>query len=305
MSAEDKPEDRKSIFRTFVTSPRAGWRAVRNLAAEFWNDHDFWIHTLAVKGGASAIAIAGGVAVSHVVALPFLLAAGGIALCGAVIALGVYGVVAGASEAWSKLREIYARARGEEPPLAPAEDRVTFAQKMKEKPLVRAFLQNKTVQKILASQAWKTSRKFAQKEQDMILGGFAVGGSFVNMAIGITMLVTQIAVLPVIAVGSLFTIASAGAIGAIAAGGVALFISVRSLFERTRARKAASNSAAQETQETASAPTQEAGGRGPESENRAGLAQEFDAVRKPGAVQAPPVEDGKPPQPGRPSSPAP
>ncbi len=299
MSAEKKPEAKENFFREMLTSPRTAWRTIRNLAAEFWNDHEFWIHTLAVKGGASAIAIAGVMAVSHVVALPFLLAAGGIALCGAAIGLGVFVVVAGAAEAWGKMREIYARARGIDLPAASSDAQPSFSQRLKETPFVQKLMQKPAVQKILASRAWKLSRKFAQKEQDMILGGFAVGGSFVNVAVGITLLVTQIAVLPVIALGSLVTVASAAAIGTLAAGGAGLYISLRSLFERHHARQQEKAQAVPETlpeklSEKAPVPTLAGNG---------DLTQKFQDVQKSEEIPASAAQGKKAPEPdGKPPS---
>jgi len=62
---------------------RAGFarrcRTCKKFAGELMREHEFWVRALAVKGGASAIVIAGVMALSYVIAAPFMLAAMGIA----------------------------------------------------------------------------------------------------------------------------------------------------------------------------------------------------------------------------------
>jgi hypothetical protein len=215
---------------------------------ELMHEHEFWVHTLAVKGGVSAIAVAGVLGISYVVALPFMLAATGIAVCGAMVGLGVYGMVAGSARSWYRLRKMYANATGKPMPKRPVRTGKSWLQRQCERPKIKKILESKPVKWLRESRAWKLAQKFTQGQQDNLLGGLAVGGAALSLAVGVTAVATQLAVLPVIAVGGLLTFATVMGASYVISGISGLYFGitgVRHMREKKKAKAAAAAAAAQ------------------------------------------------------------
>lgn len=236
----------------FASALRAKLGIARNFGRELWKEHEFWVNTLAVKGGASAVIVAGAVGVSFVIGLPFIAAAAGIAACGGLIGVGVWGIGAGTRRAYRQLRDVYAKARGKPLPERPVKlPRKPLVERLKERPGFKKFLETAPVQKFLSSPAWKLTKKMIP-QRDTVLGGLAVGGSVLSLAIGATALVTQIIVLPVVAVGSLLTFATVAAASYTVSGVSGLFFSVVGLKHQHK-RKRAEAAAREVTKAQASA----------------------------------------------------
>jgi hypothetical protein len=217
--------------------PASIWQKSKNFAKEIWNDHDFWVKALAIKGGAGAVVIAGVVAISHLIALPFLLAAGGIALCGGLIALGLYGAFLGAATIWDKLRSVYYKTFSDKPPEEKMTPDKSFHQKMAESPRLKALQENPFMKKFLNSRVWQATQRITKKQEDIFLAGLAMKGSIFSTVIGISMIATQVVVLPVIAVGSLLTFTTVAAVGAVMGGSYGIYLATRNIIDTLRSKK--------------------------------------------------------------------
>jgi hypothetical protein len=217
-------------------------RICKNFARELMREHEFWVHALAVKGGASAIVVSAVLAVSYVVAAPFMLAAAGIAACGAVVGLGIYGITAGSMRSWYRLRKIYSNVTGKPLPPKPDAQGPNWVQRQCEKPGIKKLLETKAAKGVANSRVWKMSRKIAVGQQDNLLGGLAVGGAVLSLALGTAALATQILVLPVVAVGGLVVGGAVLATSYVISGISGLYfgiMGIRHMREKKRAKAAA------------------------------------------------------------------
>lgn len=216
---------------------------------ELIHEHEFWVHTLAVKGGLSAIAVTAILGISYVVALPFMLAAAGVAACGAVIGLSAYGMAAGTARGWYRLRKIYAKATGKPMPKKPVKQGKTWWQRQCERPSVQKILTSKPMTAFTNSRAWRLTKKFTYGQQDNVLGSLAVGGAVLSLAVGVTALATQLVVLPVVAVGGLLTFATVMAASYTISGLTGLYFGItgiRHMKKEKKAKAAARAAAAQQ-----------------------------------------------------------
>lgn len=207
-----------------------------SFAAEVWNDHDFWIKVLAVKGGAGAVVVLGVMAIAQLVALPFLVAALGIAFCGGLVAMGLYGVFLGGLTMWDRLVEIYHKVFLGKPPRKRSTRRRPLLSRFADSPRRRAFLSMPLVKKFLKSHAWRATQRITRKQEDLFLAGLAMKGSIISTIIGISLIVTQILVLPVIAVGSLLSFTTIFAVSTIASGVYGIYLSIHGLIRAIRAK---------------------------------------------------------------------
>lgn len=232
---------RDSFSRRMRTSLRFG--------IELMREHEFWVHALAVKGGASAIVIAAVVGLSYVIAAPFMLAATGIAACGALIGLGVYGVAAGSVRSWMRLRKIHAQVTGKPLPPLRSDDKPGWLARQKARPSVQRFLNSRPVQGFLKSRAWQMTKKYTEGQQDNVLGGIAVGGAAVSLVLGAVALATQMLVLPVVALGGLVTVAAVTAVTYVVSGISGLYFGItgiRHMKQKKREKMAAQAAAGAE-----------------------------------------------------------
>lgn len=230
------------MTRRTKASAQMTWRFTK----ELFREHEFWVHTLAVKGGLSAIAVTGILGISYVVAMPFMLAATGIAACGAVIGLSAYGMAAGAARGWYRLRKVYAKATGKPMPKRPVREGKTWWQRQCERPFIQKILRSKPVEAFKRSRAWRLTKKYTDGQQDNVLGSLAVGGAVLSLAVGVTALVTQLAVLPVVAVGSMLTFATVMAASYIVSGISGLYFGITGIrhMKKEKQAKAAARAAA-------------------------------------------------------------
>ena len=231
-----------------TTKPQTPVQLVKGFARELWDDHHFWVNTIAMKSGAGAVILAGVFGVGYVVSLPLVVAATGLLACTGLVGFGIFGMVAGANEAWRKIKDTYYKVTGKEaPPLNPSRKKKVFDR----------WRQNKTVQKILAhpwaqkmrkTRVWRMATRFRQKEE-ALLGGLAMGGSVVYAAIGGWLLFTQMLALPVIAVGGLLTVATVTAATYLASGISGIYFSAQALIDRRRKSKGEAAQAAKAVDE--------------------------------------------------------
>ncbi len=218
-------------------------RTTWTFAKEAWDEHDLWIEALAVKGGASAIIIAGVVGLSSVVALPFFAAAGVIAGCGALLGIGIYSCAAAGAKAWESISNVYNRVMGREPKIKPHKERKDIIERIACMKWVKKAVETPTAKKIFQSRAWRMTQKFTKRREDTILTSMAVGGAVVTLALGATVLATQVLVLPVVAVGSLLTWATAEVAVCFASGIYGMYLTAESIIKKRREKKEAKEAA--------------------------------------------------------------
>jgi hypothetical protein len=287
------PQEKPAEAAANATPPTAGqakplsfrknpFRFSWAFAKEIFGEHEFWLNTLAVRGGAGAIVAGGAVVVGMTVGLPLALTAAAIAGLGIIASVGIYCIAAGGLQAAQGVRRAYHRACGkpekEQPPVAVK----TLQQRLAERPLVKKWLESKTGKKITQSRAWAMAKKVTQEEN--IVGGMAIGGSVLALAVGIPLLATQIMVLPVIAAGTLLTAGMVIAVSSVSSGLTGLYFSITGLrhqMHRKRAETQTRNAAPIQPQisQPQSAPMPAAGQ----------LSKDFDAEVKPAASHRPPA----------------
>lgn len=221
---------------TKETSREQLWKRVIKFAKELANDHDFWVHTIALKGGASTIVMAGVIGISYVVSLPFIVGAIGLAACCGGIGLGLYGIAVAAHTTFDKLRDLYAEIiKGEEPkvkaPIKPWADRLA------ENPRIQRLMQKPLAQKFLNSRTWKMTYRLTREPQELLLTALALKGSIFWGALSATVLATNIVILPVVAVGSLVTLTTVLAAGSVLSSIYGVYLSTSSLVRHMKQKK--------------------------------------------------------------------
>jgi hypothetical protein len=215
------------------------WKVVK----ETWDEHDVWVNAMAVKGGLSAILIGALGVLTYVVTLPLIAMAAGIAVCGALLGIGIYGTAAGGAKAWESLRGAYARAMGHAPPEKKKKPAKDILQRLAENPTLTRVRESRLAKKVAQSRAWQMTERLTKKHEDSLLHGMAVGGALLTLALGVSVLATQILVLPVIAVSTIFTVAAVQVISCFASGIYGLYLTGESILRRRREKQAEARAA--------------------------------------------------------------
>lgn len=218
--------------------PKGFFKRAWNFAKAVWNDHDFWLRALAVKGAASAIAVAGAIGITHAVTWPLIPAVAAVSACTGLIGFGVYGVVIGGAYAYDKLREIYAHSfKGKEPAKREPALRRLY-KRLRGSKLVNSLLKRPLMQKFLASRSGQFMRRQLRTEHNVFLASFAGAGSALWGAVGAIGLA---AVLPALAIGTIFTFSTLVAAGSVMSGCYGIYLSAQSLTRHIRTRRAAAS----------------------------------------------------------------
>jgi hypothetical protein len=158
------------------------------------------------------------------------------------VGLGVYGIAAGSMRSWYRLRKIYHSATGKPLPPKPADTGPNWLQRQYERPRVKQFMQTKPVKSFVESRLWQFTKKITMGQQDNVLGGLAVGGAVLSLALGGAALATQLLVLPVVAVGGLVVGGAVMATSYLVSGVSGLYfgiIGIRHMREKKRVKAAA------------------------------------------------------------------
>lgn len=201
-----------------------------------WNDHDFWVRAIAFKCSASTVIAMGIALVTTTIALPFFASTAFIAIGSTIGAFCLYGIIAGGASAWLRLKNLYHKHVKGDFSYAAA-TKISLAQRITDSPRTQRFLQRPLVKKFLNSHAWKTTRSITRKQQDMLLTGIAGSGSLAWSIASAAIIVSQIALLPVVAVGGLLTITTAVAVGGLVSGVYGIYISCDKLIKKYRHKK--------------------------------------------------------------------
>ncbi len=205
----ENPPQVKGIKR-LLSFIRNEWKNMWAISKAIVMDHEFFVSSLAVKGGLTSLILGGIIGLSSLVALPFVVAATAVAFNVALIGLGAYGIYMGAVKAEIKIRTIL---KDYYPFLAPKEHHHTFVVKTFRKlgkaltndPLIKAIKNSTPVKRLFESSTWKNARKIVNRQEKILLGGLATGGSVFSVLMGILFLASQFVAVPLIAGGSLLT----------------------------------------------------------------------------------------------------
>ena len=205
------------------------WQNSIRFSKAIWNNHDFWIKTLAVKGGATAIVIAGISGISYALSLPFILPAIVIGISFAFIGIGVYGIALGTTRALDTIKDTYYKSFSKNPL------KKKIIKKHEKKHLtnkyIKAISKNPLVKKILNTQSWKEADKLTERQKTLFLTGLAGTGSAFWFITSLVSIITKIVILPILVVGNLLTFGTILAIGGVISGLYGLFISIKTLIK--------------------------------------------------------------------------
>lgn len=241
-----------------LSRPRTAFRTIYTFMNELSRDHTFWLHMMAVRSGAAMTVLAAAGTIAYAVTLPFALAA--TVVVGVVVGVTVVGVgiVAGTQHILRNMRRAYdAMKNGETadpsvppPPPPPASDRPFYrvVNKVGEWPVIKAV--GKTRQ-------WKMTEDFIRDQKKWMLGGTALGGAAVTAGTSAWVLAAQVAVLPVVALGSAVSFVALMAAAGVISGCAGLYFGTKSLIrwhKVSKAEKAAEKDSAPAADVAADAP---------------------------------------------------
>lgn len=225
-----------AFWRENITSPAAAWRSFNTFTNELSRDYTFWLHFMAVRGGASVVVGASIFAVTYALTLPIALAATIIA--GVTLAAGTATValVAGGRFVVGRIRQAYDVLNHGAPAVSTASPHPPRSPRGIYKGL-EWLSQTKAVQAVGRSRQWQMADHFVRRQKQWMLGGAAYGGAAMSAGVGGWYLATQIAVLPLIAVGSAISFATVAALGGVISGGVGIYFATKSLLRWSREEK--------------------------------------------------------------------
>lgn len=252
-------------------APLRFFRGVNTFADELGKDPKLLLHIMALKGGASAIVLTAAFGIGYALTLPVALAATAVVGMTAVVALGIYGVVAGYDYSAGRVRDIIDRLRGMAPEkiAARAEARRNLPQKVKTWPLVEKIAGMKISRKIAQSRSWAITKRFVGRQQKWMIGSMALGGVAMSTVMAAWVLTAQLVVLPVVALGQLVTVTTVWALSGIVGGALGIKVALKNIAKWGRLSREAA--AAAPTAPTQPAPEIKPEAKsGPKAEKRAG-----------------------------------
>lgn len=240
-----KPDtDSKASMTRPNPEQQSRFKTAVKFSKEIWHDHQFWLHAVAVKSGAGALLLVGTIGIGYVVSLPFLAATAGIVICSGIVGFGLFGMAAGASRVRDKAIETYYKVTKKEPPAkhadAPGQN---WRVRLMQKPVIQKITTHPLSAKMRDTMAWRLMTKLRHKQEETLIGVAGVG-SVMSAAIGGWMLVTSIAALPFIALGSLLTVAVVSAVGVLASAMWGCYLTVKGVIDRREKKKAAAAASA-------------------------------------------------------------
>jgi hypothetical protein len=224
--------------------PSTVWRRTVDFSKDLWNDHQFWVHALGMKGGIGAIVMSGVVTTTALFTLPFTLAAGVVALCIGAAGVGAFGIIASAQHVGDKIKQAYLNSAPESLKDAftseakpdennPAEltrgDKIKefFMEDFRSDPFF-IFMQEKFLPKTKETQAWKVTQNILDKQKDYIISTLGMGGAIASLY-GAVALATGAIVFPIIAIGNSVALTTLVVLGGVASGAYGIYITAENL----------------------------------------------------------------------------
>ncbi len=222
-----------------MRSPRKAYNTIYTFMNELSRDHTFWLHMMAVRSGAAMTVLSCAGAIAYAMTLPFSLAATvitGAALLGGAATVAI---IAGTRTILGRMRAAYdSMVKGETanpsvppPPVPAASDRpfYRFVNKIGESKIVKAAGE---------TQIWKVSARFINEQKRWMLGGTALSGAALTTGMSAWVLAAQVAVVPVVAVGSAISFVALWAAVGVISGCMGLYFGTKSLLRWGRVIRA-------------------------------------------------------------------
>jgi len=232
----------KSLASSMRT-PRQAFNTIYTFMNELSRDHTFWLHMMAVRSGAAMTVLTVAGACAYAMTLPFTLAATVIVGVAVLAGAATVGIVAGTRFILGRMRAAYDSMKNGEtanpsvpaPPVPAASDRPFYR-------TINKIAELKIIKTIGQTRIWATTERFIREQKKWMLGGTALSGAALTTGMSAWVLAAQLAVLPVVAIGSAVSFVALWAVAGVVSGCAGLYFGSKSLIRWhrvTRAEKAA------------------------------------------------------------------
>lgn len=228
----------KRLLR-FLQTPRKALATIYTFMNELSRDHTFWLHMMAVRSGAAMTVLTVASVCAYAMTLPFMLAA--IVITGVAVVAGIatVGMIAGTQLVIGRMRAAYGAVKkggtSQASPISAAPNRVFSGAVNK----VAAW---RVVKAIGKTHIWQVTERFIHDQKKWMLGGTALSGAALTTGMSAWVLAAQLAVLPVVAIGSALSFVALWAVAGVISGAAGLYFGTTSLVQWhqvSRAQKAA------------------------------------------------------------------
>lgn len=248
-----------------MRTPRQAFNTIYTFMNELSRDHTFWLHMMAVRSGAAMTALTVAGACAYAMTLPFMLAA--TVITGAAVLAGVatVGIVAGTRFILGRMRAAYDSMKNGEtanpsvpaPPVPAASARPFYN-------TLDKIAKTKAIKAVGQTRIWQVTERFIREQKKWMLGGTALSGAALTTGMSAWVLAAQIAVLPVVAIGSAVSFVALWAVAGVISGCAGLYFGTKSLVRWHRVSRAEKAAAAMVTNSEMNA--QQQPGRAPVSQ---------------------------------------
>lgn len=248
-----------------MRTPRQAFNTIYTFMNELSRDHTFWLHMMAVRSGAAMTALTVAGACAYAMTLPFMLAA--TVITGAAVLAGVatVGIVAGTRFILGRMRAAYDSMKNGEtanpsvpaPPVPAASARPFYN-------TLDKIAKTKAIKAVGQTRIWQVTERFIREQKKWMLGGTALSGAALTTGMSAWVLAAQIAVLPVVAIGSAVSFVALWAVAGVISGCAGLYFGTKSLIRWHRVSRAEKAAAAMVTNSEMNA--QQQPGRAPVSQ---------------------------------------
>lgn len=227
------------IARQALVRPKRAYNTVYTFMNELSRDHTFWIHMMAVRSGATMTVLSAASVVAYAMTLPFALAATVITGVAVLAGGATVGLIAGTRFILGRMRAAYDSMKNgttadpsvPAPPVPAASDRPFYR-------TVDKLAQWKVFKAIGTTKAWQQGEKFVREQKKWMLGGTALSGAALTTGMSAWVLVAQVAVAPVIVIGSAVSFVALFAVAGVISGGAGLYFGSKSLLRWHRVSRA-------------------------------------------------------------------
>ncbi len=234
----------KSLLAS-LRSPKRAFNTIYTFMNELSRDHTFWLHMMAVRSGAAMTALTVAGACAYAMTLPFMLAATMITGVAVVAGVATVGIIAGTRFILGRMRAAYDSMKNGEtadpsvppPPVPAASDRPFYR-------TVNKIAELKAVKAVGQTRIWQVTERFIREQKKWMLGTTALSGAALTTGMSAWVLAAQLAVLPVVAIGSAVSFVALWAVAGVVSGCAGLYFGSKSLIRWHRVSRAEKAAAA-------------------------------------------------------------
>lgn len=238
-----------------MRSPRTAFNTIYTFMNELSRDHTFWLHMMAVRSGAAMTVLTVAGACAYAMTLPFTLAASVIVGVAVLAGAATVGIVAGTRFILGRMRAAYDSMKNGEtanpsvpaPPVPAASDRPFYR-------TLKTIGEWKGFQAVGRTRIWATTERFIREQKKWMLGGTALSGAALTTGMSAWVLAAQLAVLPVVAIGSAVSFVALWAVAGVVSGCAGLYFGSKSLIRWHRVSRAEKAAARMVGDDTMTAP---------------------------------------------------